>query len=121
MSNDTQQWVYKLGAITAAVCLLGCFVVMFISIFYFGDGEGLRILGGLTGPILGILGSVAALLAPHSIASAVTAFRTALLGGVASPASPSAAPSVNKPIPVGASLDGPGLDTMDPSGTPQAG
>lgn len=82
MTTDTEQWIYKLGAVVIGVCLLGCFGAMIVSIFYFGDGEGLRILDGLTGPILGILASVGALLAPRSIAAGWVAVKSAAAGSV---------------------------------------
>jgi len=82
MSADTEQWIYKLGAVVIGLCLLGCFGAMIVSIFYFGDGEGLRILDGLTGPILGILASVGALLAPRSIAAGWVAVKSAAAGSV---------------------------------------
>ena len=82
MTTDTEQWIYKLGAVVIGVCLLGCFGAMIVSIFYFGDGEGLRILDGLTDPILGILASVGALLAPRSIAAGWVAVKSAAAGSV---------------------------------------
>ena len=119
MSSDTQQWVYKLGAVTAALCLFGCFITMFISIFYFGDGEGLRILSGLTGPILGILGSAAALMAPHSISSALASFRTTVTSAVsptpgasivtAQPGEPTSSPAGLSSASADASVTGTGV------------
>lgn len=70
MSDDTLQWVYKVGAIAFAVAMLLILGAMVGGVFYFGDGEGLGILNSLSGPFLSMLGTIVALLAPHQIASA---------------------------------------------------
>ena len=109
MTTDTEQWIYKLGAVVIGVCLLGCFGAMIVSIFYFGDGEGLRILDGLTGPILGILASVGALLAPRSIAAGWVAVKSAAAGSVI----PTQVPALpGAPAPSAA----PGEPTSSPAG-----
>ena len=104
MTTDTEQWIYKLGAVVIGVCLLGCFGAMIVSIFYFGDGEGLSILEGLTGPILGILASVGALLAPRSIAAGWVAVKSAAAGSViptqvpALPGAPAPSAAAGEPV-----------------------
>lgn len=107
MTPETEQWIYKLGAVVIGACLLGCFGAMIVSIFYFGDGEGLRILDGLTGPILGILASVGALLAPRSIAAGWVAVKSAAAGSVV----PAQAPAL-----VGAPA--PSVTSAEPTSSP---
>lgn len=118
MTSETEQWIYKVGAVVVSFCLVACFLAMIVSIFYFGDGEGLRILDGLTGPILGILASVAALLAPRSISSAVAAVKatSAGSGSMAVPSLPAPAPTTNEVasdpggVTIPAAVSGPGVD-----------
>ena len=76
MSDTTLQFIYRVGAVTMAACIGGILGTMIAGVFFFGDGEGLRILDSLSGPFLSLLGTVVALLAPHQIAAAFARVRS---------------------------------------------
>lgn len=81
MTNDTQQWIFKLLAVTLCGSVLGFFVMCFVAVFHFGDGEAINIINSLTGPMLGVVAGMATLvIGPHVLSAIVSSKQTAQSG-----------------------------------------
>lgn len=123
LDDKTAQYIFKLLAWTCCMCLAGCFLTMFISIFYFGDGEGLRILNSLSTPVTAILGAVASFAIAHIVAGTVISSKQIAASGTSIPAMPLPVPVA---VPVVPSASEPanspsGAGAIDLSGVTGAG
>lgn len=80
VSNDTQQRLVMLFGWVLAIIVVGMFAVVTGSIFYFGDGEAIRIISDLTGWWYGVLGAIVVFVLGHQITS-LKAFVAQIVGG----------------------------------------
>ena len=67
MTTDTQQFLFRLFGWMIALSIGGFELVMGGAIFYFGDGEGIRIVQTLATPMLGAFGAAVAFVLGHQI------------------------------------------------------
>lgn len=99
INNDTIQFIAKLFAITVALGLLAIIGTDIGAIFVFGDGEALKLIGMLNGPLITAFGALSAATMGHQLLGTVV---QRLFGSGVSVASPGS--SINVPVSVPVTL-----------------
>lgn len=97
MDKSTVQFLYRVMAGTICLCVLAFMGMMIAAVFVFRDGEGLKIIGDLTGPMMSAFAGMGVFLGLHQAANAWVAHATVTSGSSSTSGSALATAGTDQP------------------------